>query len=88
MWLSPPEQSPFMTFIGSSNLSTRSLNLDAELSLLLSTSSPALRERLGDELTQLRAHAHDVGTATWKLDERRVSLLAKVLVALGVEGML
>jgi len=91
MWLSPvhgANTSPFFTFIGSSNLSTRSLNLDTELSLLLSTSSPALREQLAQELARLQEYAHDVGAETWKLPERRVSLLAKILVALGVEGML
>jgi CDP-diacylglycerol--glycerol-3-phosphate 3-phosphatidyltransferase len=90
LWLSPtaePSQ-PFMTFIGSSNLSTRSLNLDTELSLLLSTASPVLRGQLADELKTLHVHAHDVGSQTWKLDERRVSWSAKALVALGVEGML
>lgn len=77
-----------MTFIGSSNLSTRSLTLDTELSMLLSTSSPSLRRALGSEVKTLDKDAEEVGEETWKKEERRVSLLAKVLVALGVEGML
>ena len=77
-----------MTFIGSSNLSTRSLTLDTELSLLLSTSSPSLRRALGAEVKALDKHTADVGASTWKKDERNVSMLAKVLVALGVDGML
>ncbi|KAL1413053.1 CDP-diacylglycerol--glycerol-3-phosphate 3-phosphatidyltransferase [Vanrija albida] len=88
MWLSPPAEDPFFTFIGSSNLSTRSLNLDTELSLLLATSSTGLRSALGKEIGALREYAHDVDGETWKLEERRVSLLAKALVFLGVEGML
>lgn len=79
---------PFLTFIGSSNLSTRSLKLDTELSLLLATSNADLRAALGHELRALRAHAHDVGPATWATKERHVSLMSRVLVALGVEGML
>lgn len=86
----PPNTSnnPFMTFIGSSNLSTRSLELDTELSLLLMTSSPSLRRALSAEVQQLDKYASDVGEETWAKEERRVSNLAKVLVALGVEGML
>ena len=90
IWLSPsdPPSNPFMTFIGSSNLSTRSLQLDTELSLLLTTSSPSLRRALGNEVKALDKYAADVGKETWEQEERRVSFLAKVLVALGVEGML
>ncbi|OCF42488.1 CDP-diacylglycerol-glycerol-3-phosphate 3-phosphatidyltransferase [Kwoniella heveanensis CBS 569] len=79
---------PFLTFIGSSNLSTRSLTLDTELSMVMMTSSPSLRKALGAEVKALDKHAVDVGEETWKSEERRVSLLARVLVALGVEGML
>ena len=77
-----------MTFIGSSNLSTRSLKLDTELSLILSTSSPSLRRALGAEVKGLDRHATDVGAETWKKEERNVSFFAKMLIALGVEGML
>jgi CDP-diacylglycerol--glycerol-3-phosphate 3-phosphatidyltransferase len=77
-----------MTFIGSSNLSTRSLTLDTELSLILTTSSPSLRRALHAEVKGLDKHATVVGKETWELPERRVSLLTKVLTALGVEGML
>lgn len=88
MWLSPRAEDPFFTVIGSSNLSTRSLNLDTELSLLLATSSAGLRSALGKEIGALREYAHDVDAETWKLEERRVSFMAKALVFLGVEGML
>jgi CDP-diacylglycerol--glycerol-3-phosphate 3-phosphatidyltransferase len=77
-----------MTFIGSSNLSTRSLTLDTELSMLLSTSSPSLRRALGQEVKALDKHTTDVGEDTWKKEERNVSTLAKILIFLGVEGML
>ncbi|KAI9634951.1 putative CDP-diacylglycerol-glycerol-3-phosphate 3-phosphatidyltransferase [Dioszegia hungarica] len=79
---------PFLTFVGSSNLSTRSLKLDTELSMVLMTSSPTLRRALGNEVRNLDKHAEVVGGETWKKEERRVSWLAWLLVALGVEGML
>jgi CDP-diacylglycerol--glycerol-3-phosphate 3-phosphatidyltransferase len=52
------------------------------------TSSPSLRRALNGEVKVLEKYAVDVGEENWKLEERRVSWLAKVLVALGVEGML
>ncbi|WVQ85456.1 hypothetical protein IAT38_007621 [Cryptococcus sp. DSM 104549] len=90
MWIlpSPAGSKPFLTFIGSSNLSTRSLTLDTELSMVMMTSSPSLRRALGQEVKGLDEYAGDVGEATWKEEERRVSWLAWLLVALGVEGML
>lgn len=62
--------------------------LDTELSMVLMTSSPALRKALGAEVRQLDKQAERVGKETWEKKERSVSLLARVLVALGVEGML
>lgn len=79
---------PFMTFIGSSNLSTRSLELDTELSMILTTSSPSLRRALASEIKNLDQDAKDVNGDTWKKEERKVSLLAKVLIALGIDKML
>lgn len=90
IWLSPqgPTSNPFFTFVGSSNLSNRSLKYDAELSLLLMTSSPSLRKALGQEVQNLNLNARDVGEETWKLEERRVSWLAWLLIKIGVEGYL
>ncbi|KAK8865861.1 hypothetical protein IAR55_001009 [Kwoniella newhampshirensis] len=90
LWLSPAPtgSKPFLTFVGSSNLSTRSLTLDTELSMVMMTSSPSLRRALSAELKTLDSNAKDVGEETWNQEERKVSLLARVLVALGVEGML
>lgn len=90
IWLSPPGPSahPFFTFVGSSNLSNRSLKYDTELSLLLMTSSPSLRKALGQEVQNLQLNARDVGEETWKEENRRVSWLAWLLIKLGVEGYL
>ncbi|KAJ9127167.1 hypothetical protein QFC24_001404 [Naganishia onofrii] len=84
----PPPPKPFGTFIGSSNLSTRSLKLDVELSNMILTTSPSLQKALGAEVRGLRAHVGRVGESTWRLPERSVSWQARALVALGVEGML
>ncbi|KAJ9113158.1 hypothetical protein QFC20_002050 [Naganishia adeliensis] len=91
VWLSElveGSQKPFGTFIGSSNLSTRSLKLDVELSNMILTTSPSLKKALGAEVSNLRSHVQRVGEDTWKLPERHVSWRARALVALGVEGML
>nr|XP_018267092.1 CDP-diacylglycerol-glycerol-3-phosphate 3-phosphatidyltransferase [Kwoniella dejecticola CBS 10117]OBR89250.1 CDP-diacylglycerol-glycerol-3-phosphate 3-phosphatidyltransferase [Kwoniella dejecticola CBS 10117] len=82
------DTNPFVTFIGSSNLSTRSLNLDTELSLLLMTSSPTLRKSLAHEVRTINKDSKDVNEGTFRAEDRKVSLLARILVALGVEGML
>jgi CDP-diacylglycerol--glycerol-3-phosphate 3-phosphatidyltransferase len=74
--------------VGSSNLSNRSLKYDTELSLLLMTSSPSLRKALGAEVNNLNTNARDVGEATWKEENRRVSWLAWLLIKVGVEGYL
>ncbi len=96
IWLSPKDQAnekpqpprPYLTFIGSSNLSTRSLNLDVELSFLMMTSSNTLRKAMSNEVQNVRENSKAVGPETWKQPDRAVGLTTKVLVALGVEGML
>jgi len=95
IWLSPAgasgstvPQKPSATFIGSSNLSTRSMKLDLELSNIILTTSNELRSKMAAELGNIRSHAERVGAETWKLPERHVSLYARILMMLGVEGML
>lgn len=43
---------------------------------------------MAGEVKNIRANTERVGEETWKLPERRVSLGARALMALGVEGML
>lgn len=88
LWIAPPAEDPFLTFIGSSNLSTRSLNLDTEMSLFMSTRNNELRSTFGKEVQTLNENSHVVDSDTFALPQRKVSLGAKVLTALGVEGML
>jgi len=80
----PPE----LTIFGSTNLNSRSANLDTELSFFMATSEPALREQLHEEVDHLRSNAHKVTEKDWQLPERRVRYGTRLLVAAGVEGML
>ena len=87
IWVRPtPSSAPVLTLFGSTNLNSRSANLDTELSFVLATTSSALQKRLADEVDGLRAHAHP-----WEggvdSDTRRVRLGTRVLVGL-VGGML
>lgn len=40
------------------------------------------------ELRNIRGHSERVGEETWRLPKRHVSLYARLLMMLGVEGML
>ncbi|GBE81880.1 hypothetical protein BKA93DRAFT_743850 [Sparassis latifolia] len=83
IWLRPtPNASPLLTLFGSTNLNSRSSNLDTELSFLLVTSAPELRARLAEEADGLRAHAQP-----WRGEERKVRIGTRVLVS-AVGGML
>ncbi|CCL99620.1 uncharacterized protein FIBRA_01639 [Fibroporia radiculosa] len=75
IWLRPtPSADPSVTLFGSTNLNSRSANLDTELSFLLVTNASALRSRLAEELNDLRAYAHP-----WKGAERKVRLGSWIL---------
>lgn len=83
IWVRPtPTSTPYMTLFGSTNLNSRSANLDTELSFLLVTSSDSLRQRLADEVEGLRSQ-----TASWRGGHRQVSLGTRALVAI-MGGML
>ncbi|KAH9852718.1 hypothetical protein C2E23DRAFT_824988 [Lenzites betulinus] len=87
IWVRPtPCSTPALTLFGSTNLNSRSANLDTELSFVLATTSPALRQRLAEEVDGLRAHARE-----WRgegnSEERRVRMGTRLLVGV-VGGML
>ncbi|TFY62697.1 hypothetical protein EVJ58_g3693 [Rhodofomes roseus] len=68
IWLRPtPSAHPCLTLFGSTNLNSRSANIDTELSFMLVTTSPGLRARLAEEVDGLRSHAYP-----WRGAERRV----------------
>ena len=81
-----PLSAPVLTLFGSTNLNSRSAELDTELSFVLATTDPGLRRRLADEVDGLRAHARP-----WRgghdSDSRRVRPGPRALVSV-VGGML
>ncbi|KZS89970.1 hypothetical protein SISNIDRAFT_444667 [Sistotremastrum niveocremeum HHB9708] len=89
VWVSPSgHEPPLMTLFGSTNLNSRSAHLDTELSFILVTKSMFLRNQLAAEVKRLRIPSTRVGTKTWAQEDRRVRLLTRALVGLGVQDML
>ncbi|KIJ69206.1 hypothetical protein HYDPIDRAFT_172657 [Hydnomerulius pinastri MD-312] len=83
IWLSPSRDThPVLTLFGSTNLNSRSANLDTELSFVMMTSSDALRRSLHEEISGLRQWA-----VPWRGADRRVRWRTRAIVGL-VGGML
>ena len=79
-----------MTLFGSTNLNSRSSNLDTELSFIMTIPENdddqvalALRQKLRDEVHGLKGFA-----VPWRGESRHVRIGTKMLIGLGVEGML
>lgn len=79
-----------MTLFGSTNLNSRSSNLDTELSFVMivpennsDQAALSLRQKLQDEIQNLKGFA-----VPWRGESRHVRIGTKILVGLGVEGML
>lgn len=91
IWIRPtPSSLPTMTLFGSTNLNSRSSNLDTELSFIMTIpennddkAALALRQKLQDEVQGLKGFA-----VPWRGESRHVRIGTKILVGLGVEGML
>jgi len=91
IWIRPtPSSLPTMTLFGSTNLNSRSSNLDTELSFIMTVpennddkTALALRQKLQNEVQSLKGFA-----VPWRGESRHVRIGTKVLVGLGVEGML
>ncbi|KAI9446565.1 hypothetical protein H4582DRAFT_2166056 [Lactarius indigo] len=78
IWLSPkPGSLPIITLFGSTNLNSRSAQLDTELSFVMLANSVAVRTKLQLELQGLNEFAED-----WKGDQRNVRVITKVLARL------
>ena len=89
IWLRPTDNSyPYLTLFGSTNLNSRSANLDTELAFVMTVPSSSdedvkqLRKQLGDEANRLWGNAFP-----WKGGERKVRASTKALVNV-VGGML
>jgi CDP-diacylglycerol---glycerol-3-phosphate 3-phosphatidyltransferase len=83
IWLSPSvDTPPILTLFGSTNLNSRSANLDTELSFVMATSTDGLRQKLQEEIQGLQRWA-----VPWRGGERKVRCRTKAIVGL-VGGML
>lgn len=72
------EQDPSLTVIGSSNYTKRSYELDLEANVVIATSDPGLRKRLGEEVKWLGEHAQAVDEREFEKEERKVGFSVRV----------
>ena len=87
LWVSPSlGELPVLTLFGSSNLNSRSANLDTELSFVMvipeDDKCKSIKQDLAEELARLRKFA-----VQWQGNDRNVRITTKWLVSL-VGGML
>lgn len=65
-------EEPCLTVIGSSNYTARSYTLDLEANVVITTSDPSLKRRLGEEVRHLNEYAQPVDESVFERPERRV----------------
>ena len=68
------KEDPSLTVIGSSNYTKRSYELDLEANVIIATSDPGLRRRLGEEVKWLGEHAKLVNEQEFEKPERKVGM--------------
>jgi CDP-diacylglycerol--glycerol-3-phosphate 3-phosphatidyltransferase len=68
------KEDPSLTVIGSSNYTKRSYELDLEANVVIATSDPGLRRRLGEEVKWLGEHAKKVDEKEFEKPERKVGM--------------
>ncbi|CAI6333289.1 unnamed protein product [Periconia digitata] len=71
-------EDPSLTVIGSSNYTKRSYELDLEANVVIATSDPGLRRRLGEEVKWLGEHAKPVDEKEFEKPERNVSMSVRL----------
>ncbi|KAF2024874.1 CDP-diacylglycerol-glycerol-3-phosphate 3-phosphatidyltransferase [Setomelanomma holmii] len=69
---------PSLTVIGSSNYTKRSYELDLEANVVIATSDPVLRKRLGEEVRWLGEYAKKVDESDFEKPERKVGLSVRL----------
>jgi CDP-diacylglycerol--glycerol-3-phosphate 3-phosphatidyltransferase len=67
-------EDPSLTVVGSSNYTKRSYSLDLEANVVITTSDPGLRRRLGEEVKWLGEYASKVDEKEFEKPERQVSV--------------
>lgn len=68
------KEDPSLTVIGSSNYTKRSYELDLEANVVIATSDPGLRRRLGEEVKWLGEHAKKVDEKEFEKPEKKVGM--------------
>jgi len=68
----PKSQYPSITFIGSSNYTKRSHNLDLEMNALVITNDERLQRDLSDEIGWLRGQTTPLKLADFEKEDRKV----------------
>ncbi|KAF2637663.1 CDP-diacylglycerol-glycerol-3-phosphate 3-phosphatidyltransferas-like protein [Massarina eburnea CBS 473.64] len=74
----PPHQHPSLTVLGSSNYTKRSYSLDLEANVVIATSDPGLRRRLGEEVQWLGEYAKPVTEDEFEKPERKVGVSVRL----------
>ncbi|PVF95578.1 phospholipase D/nuclease [Serendipita vermifera] len=88
IWIRPSiGQNPVVTVFGSTNLNSRSANLDTELSFIMHTTSEELQQNLDEEAVNIWQNSEVVDENTWKKPERSPSWTTHIITAL-VRNML
>jgi CDP-diacylglycerol--glycerol-3-phosphate 3-phosphatidyltransferase len=82
-WITFPEgngekSDPSLTVVGSSNYTKRSYELDLEANVVIATSDPGLKRRLGEEVRWLGEHAKQVDEKEFEKPERRVGMSVRL----------
>ncbi|KAF1839040.1 phosphatidylglycerophosphate synthase [Decorospora gaudefroyi] len=70
----PADANPCLTVVGSSNYTKRAYELDLEANVVIATTDPGLRRRLGDEVKWLGENATPVDETEFEKPERKVGL--------------
>jgi len=74
----PAVEDPSLTVVGSSNYTKRSYELDLEANVIIATSDPGLRRRLGEEVKWLGEYAQPVDESEFEKPERKVSVSVRL----------
>jgi CDP-diacylglycerol--glycerol-3-phosphate 3-phosphatidyltransferase len=74
----PGPEDPSLTVIGSSNYTKRSYELDLESNVIIATTDPGLRKRLGEEVEWLGEYAQPVDESEFEKPERKVSMSVRL----------
>jgi CDP-diacylglycerol--glycerol-3-phosphate 3-phosphatidyltransferase len=72
------QEDPCLTVVGSSNYTKRSYELDLEANVVIATSDPGLRRRLGEEVEWLGKYAEKVDESEFDKPERKVGLSVRL----------